>query len=275
MTASDWEVKIVSSHISPLSPQVTEAHRISRESPENILNSKNEFRSNNLPELENRYGCRVGNGGVKRKRFGNIQEKHPLSAENDELVGEDEGSAHDLPRIAPEAVSAAVDPLERSDQHELSREEPPPGFPGQGPAGEENIPTLAESPSQTSTESDRPIHAIKSSSSYDSLKWKELVAELRKRKLGYSGNKDILEKRLREDDEGSIITMKRLSLLHLLQENWKIRRRHHLVKDVPEKEMMNKSSLLNICNMTPSLRKNWWLKSGRESWQFLELRTSS
>lgn len=273
MTASDWEVKIVSSHISPLSPQVTEAHRISRESPENILNSKNEFRSNNLPELENRYGCRVGNGGVKRKRFGNIQEKHPLSAENDELVGEDEGSAHDLPRIAPEAVSAAVDPLERSDQHELSREEPPPGLPGQGPAGEENIPTLAESPSQTST--DRPIHAIKSSSSYDSLKWKELVAELRKRKLGYSGNKDILEKRLREDDEGSIITMKRLSLLHLLQENWKIRRRHHLVKDVPEKEMMNKSSLLNICNMTPSLRKNWWLKSGRESWQFLELRTSS
>lgn len=35
------------------------------------------------------------------------------------------------------------------------------------------------------------------------------MAVLRKRKLGYSGNKDILKKRLREDHEGSIIIKKK------------------------------------------------------------------
>ena len=71
MKTFDWEVKIVSSHRSALNRQVTETTRISREEKSNILNSKNEFGSNNIPEIEVRYGTKIvggGKGGVKRKR---------------------------------------------------------------------------------------------------------------------------------------------------------------------------------------------------------------
>ena len=68
MVMSDWKISIDSSHVTPLNRQVTEAVRISRASPDILLNSKNEFGANNLPELELRYGTRVGNGGLKRKR---------------------------------------------------------------------------------------------------------------------------------------------------------------------------------------------------------------
>ena len=66
LKTTDWKIKVVSSHVSPLSRQVTEAVRISREFPTNILNSKNEFSANNIAELEVRYGNKVA--GVKRKR---------------------------------------------------------------------------------------------------------------------------------------------------------------------------------------------------------------
>lgn len=68
MKTSDWKIKITSSHTSALSRQVTEAVRISRESKASILNSKQEFGCNNIPELEVRYGIKVCNGGMKRKR---------------------------------------------------------------------------------------------------------------------------------------------------------------------------------------------------------------
>ena len=42
---------------------------------------KNEFRSNNLPELEIRYGTKVGNGGLKRKR---VQEDELAENEQEE-----------------------------------------------------------------------------------------------------------------------------------------------------------------------------------------------
>ena len=59
----------MSTHRSPISRHVTEAFRISMEHPANILNSKSEFRANNLPELEIGYGTRIGNGkGIKRRR---------------------------------------------------------------------------------------------------------------------------------------------------------------------------------------------------------------
>ena len=68
MVVSNWKISIDSSHVTPLNRQVTEAVKISRASPDILLNSKNEFGANNLPELELRYGTKVGNGGVKRKR---------------------------------------------------------------------------------------------------------------------------------------------------------------------------------------------------------------
>ena len=68
MRTSDWRVKITSSHMSALSRQITEAVRISREPSSSVLNSKNEFGSNNIPELEVRYGTKVLGGGKKRKR---------------------------------------------------------------------------------------------------------------------------------------------------------------------------------------------------------------
>ena len=48
---------------------MTEAVRISREAPQNLLNNKLEFTSNNLAELTIQYGDRVYRGnGIKRKR---------------------------------------------------------------------------------------------------------------------------------------------------------------------------------------------------------------
>ena len=70
MKISDWKISIDASHVSPLNRQVTEAVRISRAAPDILLNSKNEFGANNLPELELRYGNKIviGDGGTKRKR---------------------------------------------------------------------------------------------------------------------------------------------------------------------------------------------------------------
>ena len=68
MRTSDWKIKITSSHTSALSRPVAEAVRISREPKSSILNSKQEFGCHNIPELEVRYGAKVCNGGMKRKR---------------------------------------------------------------------------------------------------------------------------------------------------------------------------------------------------------------
>ena len=48
---------------------------ISIEAAENIFNSKSDFWSKNLPELESCYCTRMGIGGVKGKRFGSQEEE--------------------------------------------------------------------------------------------------------------------------------------------------------------------------------------------------------
>ena len=68
-----------------------------------------QLRSNKLPELEIQYGS----GGIKRKGFGNNQDKHLLSFEREteesvgqpELVGEDEDPAYDLPGLVPKTTN--------------------------------------------------------------------------------------------------------------------------------------------------------------------------
>ena len=59
MTTSNWKVEVTSSHKTALSRQMTEAVRISREPKDNILNSKNEFGANTLPEIALKYGSLV------------------------------------------------------------------------------------------------------------------------------------------------------------------------------------------------------------------------
>ena len=82
MKTGNWEFKITSSHRTPLSRQVTEAVRISREPTSNLLNSKNEFGCNNLPELEIKYGNKVlGQGGKKRRRPDDEEEDLSTSTE--------------------------------------------------------------------------------------------------------------------------------------------------------------------------------------------------
>ena len=56
MTTDDWTFKAVSSHRTPLDRQVTEAVKIARVGKANLLNSKNEFGCNNIPELQLQYG---------------------------------------------------------------------------------------------------------------------------------------------------------------------------------------------------------------------------
>ena len=104
MVTSDWKVKIVSSHVSPLSRQVTEAVRISRESPQNLLNSKMEFSSNNIPELEIRYGTKVLGGGTKRKRDGATKSSPTpiITKLNENLPRKDQG---DVGPILPEPLA--------------------------------------------------------------------------------------------------------------------------------------------------------------------------
>ena len=59
MTTSHWKVEVTSSHKTPLSRQITEAVRISKEPKANLLNSKNEFAANNLPEIALQYGSQI------------------------------------------------------------------------------------------------------------------------------------------------------------------------------------------------------------------------
>ena len=69
MKTYDWEIKLVSSHKSALNRQVTEATRISREKKADLFNSKQEFGSNNLAEIELKYGNKwVNSQGGSRKR---------------------------------------------------------------------------------------------------------------------------------------------------------------------------------------------------------------
>ena len=63
MTTDDWSFKVVSSHNTPLDRQVTEAVKIARRGTANLLNSKNEFGCNNLPELRIQYGNQRGATG--------------------------------------------------------------------------------------------------------------------------------------------------------------------------------------------------------------------
>ena len=56
MSTSNWKVEVTSSHKSPLSRQISEAVRISREPKSNLLNSKQEFGANNLAEIALQYG---------------------------------------------------------------------------------------------------------------------------------------------------------------------------------------------------------------------------
>ena len=59
MRTTDWTTKILSSHRTALNRQVTEAMIISNEGLDILLNSKNEFGANNLPELVLQHGTRV------------------------------------------------------------------------------------------------------------------------------------------------------------------------------------------------------------------------
>ena len=63
LTTEDWDFKALSSHPTPLSRQVTEAVKIAQEGVANILNSKNEFSCNNLPEINIQYGNIRGASG--------------------------------------------------------------------------------------------------------------------------------------------------------------------------------------------------------------------
>ena len=119
MRTSDWEVKITSSHRSPLSRQVTEAFRISQELPANILNAKSEFRANNFPELEIRYGIRVGNGGLKRKRIQEVE----LAVNVEEDVNEN-GQGEDSISIISSETSLQSDAAGRTELN-LQLQHPP------------------------------------------------------------------------------------------------------------------------------------------------------
>lgn len=66
MRTSDWKTKILSSHRTALNRQVTEATIISNEGLDSLLNLKNEFGTNNLPELVLQHGTRV-EGAAKRR----------------------------------------------------------------------------------------------------------------------------------------------------------------------------------------------------------------
>ena len=63
MTTKNWNFKILSSHQTPLDRQVTEAVKIARVGTGTLLNAKNEFGCNNLPELQLQYGNLRGTSG--------------------------------------------------------------------------------------------------------------------------------------------------------------------------------------------------------------------
>ena len=67
MRSCHWKTKILSSHRTALNRQITEATIISNEGVDRLLNSKNEFGANNLPELVLQHGTRV-EGAAKRRR---------------------------------------------------------------------------------------------------------------------------------------------------------------------------------------------------------------
>ena len=108
MKTYDWDIKIVSTHKSALNRQITEAIRISRVKKEELLNSKNEFGANNVPEIQLKYGTKVGPGGTKRKR-----------------------AAEEEPDIEPD-----VEP----DQPETEPDEPPPNSQGREGGSESTHP---------------------------------------------------------------------------------------------------------------------------------------
>merc|ERR1712105_237680 len=73
MGTHHWKTKILNSHITALNRQVTETTIISNEGLGSLLNSKNEFGANNLPELVLLHGTRV-EGATKRRRQANANE---------------------------------------------------------------------------------------------------------------------------------------------------------------------------------------------------------
>lgn len=107
MLPEEWCVKVTSTHQTTLNRQMTEAVRISREPPQNLLNSKLEFSAKNLPELMLKYsGTTLGEGGRKRKReiekeFENQEESIPAPTQMDQR-GEDFSVAPEVQQLRHE-----------------------------------------------------------------------------------------------------------------------------------------------------------------------------
>ena len=74
MKTTHWKTKILSSHRTALNRQVTEATIISNEGLDVLLNSKNEFGANNLPELVLQHCTRI-DGAAKRWHQPSFQPK--------------------------------------------------------------------------------------------------------------------------------------------------------------------------------------------------------
>ena len=114
MKTYDWEIKLVSSHKSALNRQVTEATRISREKKADLFNSKQEFGSNNLAEIELKYGNKWVNsqgGSRKRKRRDEDEDEgstNPL--EPDTLIEEEikSGDTPESPGESPHQVECQI-----------------------------------------------------------------------------------------------------------------------------------------------------------------------
>ena len=82
----DWRITLTSTHRGALNRQVTEAVKISNEGLGSLLNSKNEFGSNNLSEIAVRKGNYMVGGEPKRKR----EEEEEVKKEEQTTTKEEE-----------------------------------------------------------------------------------------------------------------------------------------------------------------------------------------
>ena len=102
MKTGDWKVEITSSHRSPLERQITEAVRIAKEPKDNILNSKNEFGANNLPEICLKFGNKVAiKPQIRPKGHSDFKRKREEDDDNEEETLETDNTASLIIRPDP------------------------------------------------------------------------------------------------------------------------------------------------------------------------------
>ena len=108
MKTSDWKTRITSSHITALNRQITEATIISNEGVDSLLNSKNEFGANNLPELVLQHGTRIEGAAKRRRQAQGNSDDHPSNDSNQPQNNQPMRKGRKMSEQLPEESSSQI-----------------------------------------------------------------------------------------------------------------------------------------------------------------------